>query len=185
MRHISWPCDTWQTAKFTTRFPIITEQLTNYYEYFKILAGTRKPFRGHQCWRCLNYSSLSLTLYYRPTVPPWQHLHPSCRKRAQWLHFCLTTLWRGQIIQSRVTGLLVNNKLERMWKEAVVTKKRHYPCFCLEGLGETTKLLSEDSRSWGRDLNPRLTEHEARQMSLDYLFLFSKSRCFVCSYMGA
>jgi hypothetical protein len=35
--------------------------------------------------------------------------------------------------------MIVNNELERMWKEAVVAQLRYYPGICLEGLRKTTK----------------------------------------------
>jgi hypothetical protein len=47
-----------------------------------------------------------------------------------------------------------SNELERMWKEAVVANLSYYPGICLEALGKTTKNLSQDSWSPGRDLNP-------------------------------
>jgi hypothetical protein len=51
------------------------------------------------------------------------------------------------------------------WKEYV---KRHlsllwyYPVICLEGLAKTTKDVSQESMSPGRDLNPEPPEYEAR-----------------------
>jgi hypothetical protein len=38
---------------------------------------------------------------------------------------------------------------------------RYYPVICLEGLRKTTKNLSQDRRSLGRDLNPGPPEYEA------------------------
>jgi hypothetical protein len=37
---------------------------------------------------------------------------------------------------------------------------RYYPGICLEGLRKTTKNLSQDNRSPGRDLNPGPPEYE-------------------------
>jgi hypothetical protein len=34
---------------------------------------------------------------------------------------------------------MMNNKLEGIWKEAVVAKTRYYPGICLEGLRKTTE----------------------------------------------
>jgi hypothetical protein len=42
---------------------------------------------------------------------------------------------------------------------------RYYPGICLEGLGETTRNLSQDNRSPGGDLNPGPPEYEARVLS--------------------
>jgi hypothetical protein len=43
---------------------------------------------------------------------------------------------------------------------------------CLEGLRKTTKNLSQDSRSPGRDLNPRFSEYEARVLATRPSVLF-------------
>jgi hypothetical protein len=48
----------------------------------------------------------------------------------------------------------MNNDLKRLWKEAEVAG------ICLQRLKKTTKNLSQDSRSPGRDLNPELLEYE-------------------------
>jgi hypothetical protein len=40
------------------------------------------------------------------------------------------------------------------------TNLRHYPGICLERLRKTTKILSQDSRSLGQDLNPGPPEYE-------------------------
>jgi hypothetical protein len=53
----------------------------------------------------------------------------------------------------------MNNELEKIWKEAVVTL-RYYPGIFLEGLRKATKNLSRDSQSLGLDLNPGPYEHE-------------------------
>jgi hypothetical protein len=66
----------------------------------------------------------------------------------------------------------VSNELERMWKEAVMASfkvlSRHFP----GGTAETTKNLSQDSWSLGRDLNLGPTEHEAEELT-------TKLRCSV------
>jgi hypothetical protein len=51
----------------------------------------------------------------------------------------------------------VNDELEMMWEEAVVV----YVGISLEQLRKTTKHLSQDSQSLGRDLNPEPSEYEA------------------------
>jgi hypothetical protein len=38
----------------------------------------------------------------------------------------------------------MTDKLERIWKEAVMVLSRHYPGICLEGLRKTTKNLNQD-----------------------------------------
>jgi hypothetical protein len=42
---------------------------------------------------------------------------------------------------------------------------RYYPGTRLEGVRKTTKSLSQDSRSPGRDLNPGPAEYEARVLT--------------------
>jgi hypothetical protein len=41
-----------------------------------------------------------------------------------------------------VVGRLINNELERIWKEAVFALSRHYPEICLEGMRKTITSLS-------------------------------------------
>jgi hypothetical protein len=53
---------------------------------------------------------------------------------------------------------------------------RYYTIICLEELRETTKNLSQDSRSAGRDLNPGLPDYEAR-------VLFTRRRRSVLVYI--
>jgi hypothetical protein len=45
---------------------------------------------------------------------------------------------------------------KRLWPNL-----RYYPGICLDGLSNTTKILSQDSRSPDRDLNPKPPECEA------------------------
>jgi hypothetical protein len=54
----------------------------------------------------------------------------------------------------------MNNDLERIRKEAAVALFNYYLGICLEGLKKTTKNLSHDSQSQGRDLNPGPPEYE-------------------------
>jgi hypothetical protein len=62
----------------------------------------------------------------------------------------------------------VNDELERI-RDLVGSGRglilRHYPSICLEGLSQTTKNLSQDSRSPGRDLNLWLPEYEAEVLN--------------------
>jgi hypothetical protein len=39
----------------------------------------------------------------------------------------------------------MRDKLERIWKEAVMVSSRHYPGIYLEGLRKTTKNLNQDN----------------------------------------
>jgi hypothetical protein len=55
----------------------------------------------------------------------------------------------------------VSNEFERMWKKRSWPNLRYYSGICLEGLRKTTKNLSQDSRSPGRDLDPGPPEYEA------------------------
>jgi hypothetical protein len=54
----------------------------------------------------------------------------------------------------------MNDNLERTSKEAVVAFLRHYLYICMGWLKKTTKNLSRDGRSPGRDLNPSPPEYE-------------------------
>jgi hypothetical protein len=58
-------------------------------------------------------------------------------------------------------GREVNNKLERMWKEAAMPNLKHYPDICLGELRKTMKGFSQNSRSPARNFNPGPSEYEA------------------------
>jgi hypothetical protein len=58
----------------------------------------------------------------------------------------------------------MNNELERIWKEAVVDCFKELFGFCLEGLREITKYLSQDSRFSGQDLNTRPPAYDIYDM---------------------
>jgi hypothetical protein len=58
-------------------------------------------------------------------------------------------------------GWYMNDRLEGMWKEAIVVQFMASPGIWLEGLRKTTKIISQDSRSPGRDLNKVPSEYEA------------------------
>jgi hypothetical protein len=49
------------------------------------------------------------------------------------------TLSVYQIMERRMVEWLVNDELQRMWKEAIVTYLRYYSGMCLEVLREATK----------------------------------------------
>jgi hypothetical protein len=42
--------------------------------------------------------------------------------------------------------LFMNDKKERIWKEAVVAYSRYYLCIFMKGLMKTTKSLNQNSR---------------------------------------
>jgi hypothetical protein len=45
-----------------------------------------------------------------------------------------------------MTERLMNDKLKKIWKEAVWAYSRYYPGICLEGMGKTTKKPSKDTQ---------------------------------------
>jgi hypothetical protein len=51
---------------------------------------------------------------------------------------------------------------------------KYYPSICLEGLRNTTKTLSQDSRSPGQDLNPEILEYEAGVLSTRQRLRYSR-----------
>jgi hypothetical protein len=57
---------------------------------------------------------------------------------APFLHV-ITDAVRRDTTERRVVGLFMNDEKERIWKETVVSKQRHYPGIFLEGPNETTK----------------------------------------------
>jgi hypothetical protein len=70
----------------------------------------------------------------------------------------------------------MNDELERIWKEAVVTPLNVLSRHCLEGLMKTTKIVRRGSRSPGRDLNPGTPEYEGvltTQQRPKYIFIFA------------
>jgi hypothetical protein len=44
------------------------------------------------------------------------------------------TLPVSEVIYRRMIGILMNDKMESIWKETVVSQSRYYPDICLEGL---------------------------------------------------
>jgi hypothetical protein len=56
---------------------------------------------------------------------------------------------------------MINYEMEWIWKEAIMASFEVLSRICLEGLRKTTKNLSQDSRSPGRDLNPGPPEYKA------------------------
>jgi hypothetical protein len=73
------------------------------------------------------------------------------------------------------------DELERIRKEAVVAKfkvlAQHF-----HGLRKTTKILSQDSRSPGRDLNAGPPEYEAEVLTTRSLRLVYFYIIFLCSH---
>jgi septum formation topological specificity factor MinE len=64
---------------------------------------------------------------------------------------CSTTLSVSQTALRHMVGRLVNNELERVWKEVVKVLSQY-----LSGCNEEVHVnLSQDSRLSDRDLNPR------------------------------
>jgi hypothetical protein len=51
---------------------------------------------------------------------------------------------------------------------------KYYPSICLEGVRNTTKNLSQDSRSPGQDLNPETLEYEAGVLSTRQRLRYSR-----------
>jgi hypothetical protein len=74
--------------------------------------------------------------------------------------YSLTTLSVSQTTQRRMKGRYVNDKLERMWKVAVVAYFKQLSQYFPRETEEKHK-KSQSSRSPCRDLNPGLPEYEA------------------------
>jgi hypothetical protein len=53
-----------------------------------------------------------------------------------------------------MVGRLTNNKFYRIWKEAIVVYSRYYPGICFQGLRNTTRNVSQDSRCPGLGVIP-------------------------------
>jgi hypothetical protein len=68
-------------------------------------------------------------------------------------------------IWSRMKGRQINYELEGMWMEAW-PNSRYYPGTCFEGLTKTTKNVSGDSRSPGRDLKPEPPKNETMVLTI-------------------
>jgi hypothetical protein len=56
----------------------------------------------------------------------------------------LNDVYGIEIADNRMIGRLMNDDLENIWKESVVSYMKHYPGFRLEGLKKTIKPLSQD-----------------------------------------
>jgi hypothetical protein len=72
---------------------------------------------------------------------------------------CFYTIWvvfkaadnRSEHVASN--DAIINNKVENIWKEMVVTKVKIFSWY-LSGVRQTVRNLSQDRRSMGRDFNP-------------------------------
>jgi hypothetical protein len=62
-------------------------------------------------------------------------------------------------------GWYVKHELKRRGRKGSWPNLRYYPDFCLEGLRKTTKKLSKDSRSSGRNLNQGPPKYEPGLLS--------------------
>jgi hypothetical protein len=63
--------------------------------------------------------------------------------------------------------IIVNNELERMWKEAVWPSLRYYPDMYLEELRKTTKNLCRDRECPERDSNQAPAEIRSKELSVE------------------
>jgi steroid 5-alpha reductase family enzyme len=72
----------------------------------------------------------------------FQDFCPSIRLKR---HF-IPAYFISRIIWCQLIGIL-NNELERTWREAAVICVMYYISICLKGLRKATKNLSQDSRS--------------------------------------
>jgi hypothetical protein len=57
----------------------------------------------------------------------------------------------------------MNDELERILKEVVMAKLRHYLSICLERPNKTTENLNQDSRGLGQDSNSALPKYESNR----------------------
>jgi hypothetical protein len=73
-------------------------------------------------------------------------------------------------------GLLVNDELGRVWKEAIMGYLKYFPGNFLEGLRKITRNLGQYIRYRVRDSNQTLPEYESRglvlRQSLSVLWIF-------------
>jgi hypothetical protein len=74
--------------------------------------------------------------------------------RRIWIYFIYISISVPRTTRRPMVRLLVNDDLERKWKEAVI----NYPGILLEGLRKITKILNEDSQCPGRDSNQALKD---------------------------
>jgi hypothetical protein len=71
-----------------------------------------------------------------------------------------------------MTGQLVNDGLERVWKDTPMAGFNYHIIILFEALRKTTKKLSQDSRSTGLVLNSGPSGHEASSLAI-------RMRCLV------
>jgi hypothetical protein len=71
---------------------------------------------------------------------------------------------------------MVNNELERIWKEVVVTSSINYHGILRDELRETTKNMNQESRCPSQDSNPAHSEYKSRALLLPTRSLGDKYR---------
>jgi hypothetical protein len=102
--------------------------------------------RGKGIYYCLLFVVSSLTLFQ------WLTLHSTeWRAISEW--------WIGKNVEGSGSGLIL----------------RYYPCICLNGAKKTTRNLSQDRQSPGRDMNLGPPEYKAAVLTI-------QPRCLVLCY---
>jgi hypothetical protein len=99
----------------------------------------------------MSFSSLRLAVKCHMVLQSWLSL---CQNSFE------TPLTLLELIVLLVCGLseaqaIMNNELERVWKERSWPNLRYYPEILPEVLRNTTKDLSQNNRSMDQDLKPR------------------------------
>jgi hypothetical protein len=76
------------------------------------------------------------------------------------------------VYEHRMVGRLVNDELERIWREAIVTKFRYYPGTCLEGLRKTSKGFNHENQPFGVYLNRAFKPKRYGYLSVLFMKIF-------------
>jgi hypothetical protein len=76
-----------------------------------------------------------------------------------------------------IRELRIKKDMEGCGRKRSWPNERSYPGICLEELRKTTKILSQNSRSPGRDLNSELSEYEQGVIAV-------RQECSVVSYLN-